>query len=194
MIQPAGSTGSGAVTLQVEPLGKIELSEEAAFRFPTGVPGFPEAHRFAFVERGDLRPFTWMVSLDREGLAFVTIDPFQFFPDYRPRLSAEDLEALRLTSRRRALLYAIVTIAPNPMDSTANLRAPIALNTRLHIGRQAIMASQEYSTRERLFPAGGSGQDVEKSQSTDVIQGKGQGRRELIAGSDAEAQPEHHHR
>jgi|GEM_PF-139192 len=191
MSQPASKIGTETISIDVEPLGRIDVSSEVAFNFPTGVPGFPSSRRFVFVERKEFQPFVWMVALDQPGLAFVTIDPYQFFPRFRPRLSPEDLEAVNLSSQRRALLYAIVTVAANPTESTANLRAPVVLNTSQRVGRQAILASQEYSTREPLFGSSGS---MQSSGGRDDNVVRSQGRRDPVASPDAQAQPEHHHR
>jgi flagellar assembly factor FliW len=174
-------------------LGEIKVPEQAIYSFPTGLPGFPSAHRFAFVRHQEYLPFIWMVALDEPDLAFVVVGPDAFFPNYNPRLSPEDADALGLSNQVHALLYCIVTIPGGPREATVNLRAPVALNTSRHLGRQAILAGQDYHTREPLFGA--------RPQNDSTIdagrpgeENASQGRRELIAGSDAKTQPEHHHR
>ncbi|OGS70655.1 MAG: hypothetical protein A2Y96_02960 [Firmicutes bacterium RBG_13_65_8] len=181
------------ITIQVEPFGEIEVPEQAIFNFPAGLPGFPSAHRFAFVRHQEYLPFIWMVALDEPDLAFVVVEPAAFFPKYKPRLSPEDADALGLSSHVRAVLYCIVTVPRDPREATVNLRAPVTLNLSRHLGRQAILASQDYQTREPLF--GARPQDDSKTDAgRPGAENASQGRRELVAGADAETQPEHHHR
>lgn len=137
-----------SVTLEIDPLGRVAVTEERIYEFPTGLPGFNHVKRFAFVEHDDYLPFAWMVAVDQPDLAFVVVDPRFFCANYRPRLSPEDLIVLGLKGRQDAAkILAIVTIPSDPRDLTLNLRGPVVLNPARRIGRQAILAGHDYSTR-----------------------------------------------
>ncbi len=137
--------------VEVEPLGRVEVADESVYSFPNGMPGFPSARRFGFVTRTQDTPFGWMVSLDQPDLAFVVVNPLELVAEYSPRLSPEDLLCLGVEEQSQAVLYAIVNIPEDPRGMTLNLRAPVALHPGQRLGRQAILAGQDYSTRHRVF-------------------------------------------
>jgi flagellar assembly factor FliW len=167
--------------VEIEPLGRVDVSDEAVYGFATGLPGFPAARRFGLVARPQDSPFAWMVSLDHPDLAFVVVNPYELFPEYSPRLSPEDLHCLGLEEQGQAVLYSIVNIPEDPREMTINLRAPVALNAEQRVGRQAILAGQDYSTRH---PVMGEDKAVAPPPANEGDQ-TGQGRRESSAGSNA---------
>jgi flagellar assembly factor FliW len=50
-----------------------------------------------------------------------------------------------------ALLYCIVTIRENPLESTANLVGPVIINKRKRIGKQVILDDDRYTTQELIL-------------------------------------------
>ncbi len=176
-----------SVAVSIKPLGTFDVPDDNVYTFPSGLPGFPQCKRFALVEREEFRPFLWMVNLDQQDLAFLVIDPAAFFPGYRPRLAQEDLEVVGLSGNRDGLaLLAIVTIPQDPARATANLRGPVILNPATRMGRQAILAGQEYSTRHPLL--GGPEGGTVPQPATEGIDGavpQSQGRRDRSAGPDS---------
>jgi flagellar assembly factor FliW len=49
------------------------------------------------------------------------------------------------------LLYTIVTIAENPLLSTANLIGPVIINKTKRIAKQVIIDDERYSTQEPIL-------------------------------------------
>jgi flagellar assembly factor FliW len=49
------------------------------------------------------------------------------------------------------LLYSIVTIRENPLESTANLVGPVIINKRKRIGKQVIIDDERYTTQEFIL-------------------------------------------
>lgn len=180
------------IYLEVEPLGRVEVPESDIYEFPGGLPGFNHLRRFAFVQSAEYAPLAWMVSLEEPLLSFVVVDPARFFPAYRPRLAAEDMEVLGLAGHPEAVILAILNVTPDPQLTTANLRGPIILNPATRLGRQAILAGQEYSTRHSLTGAGSASAAPGRRPEGSPV--NSQGRRDHVAGTDAQAQSEHHHR
>ena len=141
--------------------GQINADENGIVTFPEGLPGFEEKRRFVFVahpaaNQDKSSPFLWLQSLEDEKLAFLTAEPRHFFPDYAPRVSSMDLDALEIA--REPLgprLYALLTVpVGDPTGITANLLAPIAINPVAHIARQVIVSSDDEDLRRRLVPVG----------------------------------------
>lgn len=173
------------ITVEIDPLGRVEVADESVYGFANGLPGFPSVRRFAFVARKQDGPFSWMISLDQPDLAFIVTSPFDLVPGYSPRLSPEDLYCLGLAEQREAVLHAIVNIPEDPREMTLNLRAPVALNPRQRVGRQVILAGQDYSTRHPVFGDVMAGPLADKQGGQADSHEAGQGRRDNGAGTDA---------
>jgi flagellar assembly factor FliW len=120
--------------------------------FGSGLPGFPDARRFALVriEDGEDTPFAMLRCLDTPDLEFVVVHPFLFFPTYSPELDDETAERLDLRSADDAIILAIVTVPDEVKDATANLAAPIIVNRRTRQALQAVLGDIELDLRAPL--------------------------------------------
>ena len=129
-----------------------EPTEIPELVFGAGLPGFPDAHRFALVrfdEDGDA-PFAILRCLDTPDLEFVVVHPFEFFPSYAPELDDETTERLDLRSADDAVILAIVTVPDEVKDATANLAAPIVVNRRTRQAAQALLGDIDLDLRAPL--------------------------------------------
>jgi flagellar assembly factor FliW len=131
----------------------MPINADNIFHFPEGIPAFENAKEFVFIHKPDVSPFIFMHAVKPKDLAFVCIDPFIIFPDYRPRISEADAGALHLASPADLLLLSIVTIAKDPINTTANLQGPIAINIQASIGKQIICENQGYPIRFKIWEA-----------------------------------------
>ncbi|MFY9270831.1 MAG: flagellar assembly protein FliW [Candidatus Manganitrophaceae bacterium] len=133
-------------------LGSLVIDEEKVIHFSEGIPGFPEAKRYALIENGKDHPFFWLQSLDDLELAFVVTDPLMFKPDYRPQIPQEILEELEIQSAESIAVMAILTIPQeDPLNITANLMAPLVVNTQTRKGKQVVMTDSDYTHREPIL-------------------------------------------
>lgn len=97
--------------------------------FESGLPGFPDQHRFAVVPLGpEFEPFCRMTSLDTEGLQFVVAPPGVFFDDYTIEVDEASAERLGVSDAADVVVLVIVTLAEPPAVPTANLLGPIVVN------------------------------------------------------------------
>ena len=119
--------------------------------FPSGIPGFEKNTQFVIVSIPEYAPFEWLVCIDGSQLRFAIINPLLFAPDYTPKIIKEQIEDLSIEKPEDLLLYAIVTIRDNPLDSTANLTGPIIINRQKKLGKQVITDDDRYTTREPIL-------------------------------------------
>jgi flagellar assembly factor FliW len=91
------------------------------------------------------------VCVDGTRLRFAVINPLLFRSDYSPNINKEEIEELSIKQPEDILLYTIVTIAENPLQSTANLIGPVIINKTKRTGRQVIIEDERYSTREPIL-------------------------------------------
>lgn len=126
-------------------------TEVPELAFPAGLPGFPELHRFALQQWGDAdSPYSLLLSLDEPSVRFLVAPPDLFFDDYEVELSDDDVQQLGLAGPDEALVLVLITVPEPAADATANLLAPLVLNTRSLTGAQVVLADSGYSTRVPL--------------------------------------------
>lgn len=109
-------------------------------RFAGGIAGFPDSERYALVEVTDAAPLCLLTSLDEQGVQFVVAPPAVFFPDYAPDLDDDSAARLGLADAGDALLLVVLTVGADLAASTANLLAPIVVNTRTLVAAQVVVA------------------------------------------------------
>ena len=122
------------------------------FLFPEGLPAFESETRFRLVEPESLRPLMLLESLSTPGLRFVCVAVELLVPDYRLDLADSDRALLGAADSELCLrLLAIVTF-PAEGPPTANLRAPIVLNSAARLGLQVIPPNDAYPVFQLLRP------------------------------------------
>jgi flagellar assembly factor FliW len=129
----------------------LVYSKADIITFPAGIPGFEANKEFVLVQIPEFLPFEWLVCVDGTRLRFAVINPLLFKPDYSPDLDKSHLEELKIGKPEDVLLYAIVTIRGNPLESTANLAGPVLINKTLRTGKQIILEDEKYTTREPIL-------------------------------------------
>jgi len=131
--------------------GTIRYEEGDVIEVTDGLPGFRHLRRFLLIESDELAPLKFLQSLEEPFLSFPLIDPRIVVPDYRADIDETGREGLELEEPKNALVYCIVTLAERPENSTANLRAPLVINTANMRAGQFILQGAEYSVTEPLL-------------------------------------------
>lgn len=133
-----------------ERFGDIEIADEHVVAFPDGLLGFPESHRFAMIDSHDTGTYFWLQSVDDPSLAFLTVVPWAFFPEYEPDLPEAEQEALQLDNAADAIVLCLLTVHREQKLITANLLGPLVVNARTRLGRQVVLAESGYPVRAPL--------------------------------------------
>ena len=120
--------------------------------FPEGIPAFESVSEFTLVANEEEAPFLWLQAALMPNLAFITIDPFLIYPDYRPDICDEDVQILQLSSEEEAFVLSVVTIHNTPpITITTNLVSPIIINWKKSLGKQVILKNHiDYSVKHRI--------------------------------------------
>jgi flagellar assembly factor FliW len=128
------------------------MTASPVIEFVTAVPGFPEARQWALEPWGDQQdsPFRVMTCLDVEGLEFVVVPPFLFFPDYEPELDDAVVDALGVESAEDVAVYVVLTVGESVEETTANLLGPVVINLRDGRAAQAVLHQPGLSTKVPL--------------------------------------------
>jgi len=127
-------------------------NQEKIIHFSAGLPGFENVRDFCVISNEEEAPFLWLQSTTVPNLAFITVDPFLIFPEYRPNIGDEDVESLHIEREEDVLMLSIVNISQDPEEgTTANLVGPIVINWSTKIGKQIILQNhQDFSVKYRI--------------------------------------------
>src|SRR5690606_3404955 len=90
-------------------------------------------------------------SIEDEKVAFPIIEPKIFKHDYVAKLLPADLNGLELDSLNSAKLYSILTIPANVQEMSANLKAPIVINSAKKVGKQIVLADSKLSVKHEMY-------------------------------------------
>jgi flagellar assembly factor FliW len=156
-----------SVTFESIRFGQVEVAEEDVIEFPFGLIGLGGS-RYALLDRNPGTGFLWLHALEDPALALPVVSPHQFFSTFAMQISDDDRELTGISNPACARTYVTVRTAPNPLDITANLRAPLVI----HEGRgyQLINTDEEASLQAPLFtmPTHPPGEPAERSPSADA--------------------------
>jgi len=137
------------VKVTTKAYGTIEVDERQKVSFPSGLLGFESIKDFVLID-AERQPFYWLQSLDAEHIAFITVNPFLFRPDYELDIDDELLKDIGISKPENALIFSIVTIPPEgPM--TANLQGPLIINKETRVGKQAVLSDPRWKTKHDIM-------------------------------------------
>jgi flagellar assembly factor FliW len=136
------------VTFHSVRFGTVEIQPQDVIEFPFGLIGLGGL-RYALIDRNPGTGFLWLHSVDDPALALPVVSPHLFFSDFRLDIAAEDRERCGLDEHSPVTLYVTVRATPNPLDITANLRAPLVICQGR--GYQVINTNEDAPLQAPLF-------------------------------------------
>ena len=131
--------------------GVLEFGEEEIIVLNEGLLGFPMSRRFLMFPYGENSSFFWLQSVDEPEIAFIVINPFDFFSDVEFTIQDDDALALALDRQEDVEIFTLVTIPEGrPEEMRTNMAGPVVVNVQNRQGRQILI--KEYSPRQPLIP------------------------------------------
>jgi flagellar assembly factor FliW len=140
--------------IQTKYHGEMEINKEEILVFDKGIPGFLDEKEFVILPLSDDGAFSVMQSVATPLVAFVVANPFQFFQEYDFQLEDSVVEELELNSEKEVAIYSILTVTDPFEKTTANMQAPIIINTSNHKAKQVILNNGNYKTKHSIFQKG----------------------------------------
>lgn len=128
-------------------------NESRIFHFPQGIPGFETHHDFRFIPEEDAM-LARLISVQENKVGFIIMRPEAYFPEYLEEIDVdeESLKVINVSADTLVDVWVILTLQRQDVaKTTANLRAPLLLNTVEGIGMQVIFNDDRYLSRQRLF-------------------------------------------
>lgn len=132
--------------------GEIDVKDSEIYIFPEGLPGFEDRRKFVLINNSSSNSqFRWLQSIEEASLAFVLIDPFSIVPDYEVDIPDDDIAVLKIKDINEVLLLSVVVVPEDIKKISANLLAPIIVNTANNIAKQVTLNTDKYSIRHYIF-------------------------------------------
>ncbi len=103
------------------------------------LPGFPDRRRFALVQLDEDGVLCQLRSLEDPDLRFLVVPPVPFFPDYAPEVSDDVVADLQIASPDDVVVLLVINAGDSLGTTTANLMAPVLINTATLRGSQVIL-------------------------------------------------------
>jgi flagellar assembly factor FliW len=145
--EPARQTVAQTVFIRSKRFGEYEVPVDRILTFRDGLVGFPEAQRFVLLEPSRPgSPFRYLLCVDLPELGFVVCDATVLSPGYR-----QHIPLLPETRPEDAAVLAIVTVPVEPRAMTANLMAPLVIDSRTGAGRQVVLDTGCHPLRFPIF-------------------------------------------
>ncbi len=132
--------------------GQVEINENLIIALPDGILGFEDFKRYIILDHFDKEsPLKWFQSIDDPSLAFVITDPLMFVPEYKAKVSKEEIRNIKLSDASKAVIVVIVNIKIDHSEITINLQGPIVINPEEKLAKQVIIRESDYSVRHVIF-------------------------------------------
>ncbi len=142
--------------VQTKFFGEVELDDNKILEFPNGIIGFEDFKKFAIiydVEDDRETKISWLQSLEEPVLALPIVDPLAIVPDYAPMIEDELLKPLGNPADEDLLFLLVMTVPSDMKKVTANMKAPIIINTKTCTGVQLIVDNADYPVKYNVYDA-----------------------------------------
>jgi flagellar assembly factor FliW len=131
--------------------GVLEFNEEEIIEIDDGLLGFPLSNKFLLFPYGQDSSFFWLQSVDEAEIAFIVVNPFDFFGELEFVIEDNDADSLGLERDEDVEVFSLVTIPEGrPEEMRTNLAGPVVVNTLNRKGKQILLKG--LSPRQSLIP------------------------------------------
>lgn len=141
---------------QTRLFGEVMIEDDKVLEFPNGIIGIEDKHKFAIiydVERGENTSIRWLQSMEDPYLALPVIEPFSFLEEYNPIIEDALLESIDNPRDEDIIVLLTLIISSDVTKVTANLKAPIVINSVTCKGAQLIVENPEYEAKYNVYDA-----------------------------------------
>lgn len=131
--------------------GELEVDKKDIITLTEGLLGFESLKKFFIVDPGDQTLILWLQSSEDGATAFPIIEPKIFDPGYIVKLLPAEMASLELENLASANIYTILTIPQDVTSMSANLKAPIVINSQSKKARQIVLQDSKLEVRREMY-------------------------------------------
>lgn len=144
---------SGNVTKYTTRFGEVELREDRLIDFPEGLFGFRDCVKFGLTRlpNVDESPLLLLQCVNQPEIAFLVADPNVLGLDLKEEDRNQALTDTKMTKEDTQFL-SILTMydAGESYTITANMRAPLLVNSKTRTALQHILPNKNYTTQHKV--------------------------------------------
>ena len=139
--------------MQIETVrfGTVEIDETKLITFSEGIPGLEEYCKYALLQFEESYPIIWLQSVQEGGVCLPVLDTFAVLTEYVFDIADEDVKDLELKGPEELHVVSVVVIPEDIQSMTANLAAPIIINTVSGKAKQIMLSRSDYNVRAPIF-------------------------------------------
>ncbi|KHF39624.1 flagellar assembly protein FliW [Halalkalibacter okhensis] len=129
----------------------ITINKDQILTFENGIPAFESETSFVLLPFENGTPFFVLQSVKTQEVAFILINPFDFVPGYQVKLPDSTIELLEIDKPEDVATFVMLTVKEPFKETTANLQAPVIINTQKQKGKQLLISDGAYQTKHAIF-------------------------------------------
>lgn len=132
--------------------GELNVDSKDIITFKEGMLGFDNLKKYYVVDPDDETFILWLQSVEDGSVAFPIIEPNIFKHDYSIHLLPSELLSLDLQNLTESTVYTVLTIPKGDIvNMSANLKAPIVINTKTKMARQIVLQDSKLDVRLKIY-------------------------------------------
>jgi flagellar assembly factor FliW len=139
------------MSLTTQRFGQLNIEAKNIIHFRDGMLGFSGSHRFVLLESSSSPLVMWLQSLDDDQVAFPVVEAWIVKKNYPLNMTSSDKIALNYQDGDQLKSYVVLLIPEKIQDMTANLRAPVVINSVRGTGAQVIQQDRELNIRTPVY-------------------------------------------
>lgn len=143
--------GTGQTPDPLDGLGASGEGDLPTLELVVPMPGFPAHRRFVLVRLDADGVLCALRSVTDPELRFLVVPAAHFFPDYAPEIGEADAALLGLDADTPTLLLLVLSPGESLATTTANLLAPLVVNTGTRRAAQLVLADADLPVRAPLL-------------------------------------------
>ena len=138
--------------VNTDKFGTMEALQDDFYHFPKGLFHLPPyLKNFLLIEDPHSDIFLWLQSKEESGVALPLLEPELFERALAVELSKEQKQLLQIKDKEEKLqVFCLINFSKDHKRPTANLRHPLALNAKKHIGLQVETSDKSLSFSEPI--------------------------------------------
>ena len=137
------------ISFETTRFGRLEVSKDKIINFPNGLMGFSEYKRYILMDYKDTS-LKWLQAVDAPHLAFIVMQPFEFFPDYSVKMEDSIKDLLEIKDEDDITILSILRVEGEKV--TVNLQGPLVINSLNKRGVQIVNDDPQFSCKAPLHP------------------------------------------
>ena len=137
------------ISFETTRFGRLEVSKDKIINFPNGLMGFSEYKRYILMDYKDTS-LKWLQAVDAAHVAFIVVQPFDFFPDYSVKIEDSIRDLLEIKDEDDISILSIMRVEGEKV--TVNLQGPLVVNSLNKKGVQIVNDDPRFSCKAPLQP------------------------------------------